>query len=391
MSYKVFVSHRSTDKKIAEMLLEFLVALGFPRDEYFCSSLPGNDIKEKIPDEVKQAIDESVVNIVVLSKDYYDSAYCLNEAGVIWYRNKHTVPIALPEIKSKDMIGFLDSDYKIRRLDSSDDIAYIYDSICNECGIDRANISVVVNELEKLNEKYLAYLESRKVSTASSRKGEYKFYTDDEKIIMYYIVTNQTRKVKKPDIINWLIQNEIKNVNIDNAFDLLSCVGKSKLFDDVLELDYDVFNRLISIEKEKIEKLKECVEAHTILSSEVFKDKWEKGEFDDEIKLFVSYIVDERISYFGDRWMAKAQEQSIKDWESKNSLDSTLSENYSKCLNLFYHSGFVYESEWTKEGNPRQFTLYNSLKSLMFKCPFVYMDELKKIKDEHTFDFDLPF
>lgn len=389
MSYKVFVSHRSTDKVIAEMLLEFLVALGFPRDEYFCSSLPGNDIKEKIPDEVKQAIDESVVNIVVLSKEYYDSAYCLNEAGVIWYRSKHTIPIALPEIKSKDMIGFLDSDYKIRRLDSSDDIAYIYDLICNECGIDRTNTSVVVNELEKLNEKYLAYLESRKVSTVSSHKGEYKFYTDDEKIIMYYIVTNQTRKVKKPDIIKWLIHNEIKNVNIDNAFDLLSCIGKSKLFDDILELDYDVFNSIISIEEEKLETMKVCVEAHTILSSEVFKDKWEKGEFDDVIKLFISYIVDERISDFGDRWMAQSQEVNIKAWEEKHSLDSVLSNNYSKCLSLFIYNDFVYESDWTSHGNPRQYSLYDSLENLLFNCPSVYFDELSRIKQEHT--FDLPF
>lgn len=389
MSYKVFVSHRSTDKVIAEMFLDFIVALGFPRDEYFCSSLPGNDVKEKIPNEVKQAIDGSVVNIVVLSKEYYESAYCLNEAGVIWYKNALTIPIALPEIKSKDMIGFLDSDYKIRRLDSSDDVAYIYDSICDICGIKKATTSFFVNELEKLSTKYKNFLDNRTSPTTRPVEKGFDFSTDDERIIVYYIFSNQVRKVSKYEIREWLIQNEIKNVNINNAFDLLSCIKGSKLIDDVLEFDYDTFKECIDYEEDKVKTLKESFEKHQIPSAEKFKNMWNEGVFDDVLKLFISYIVDERISNFGDRWMARTQEEGINEWISKNSLDSTLSENYSKCLNFFIYSDFVYESEWTSYGNPRQYSLYNSLETLLFNCPSVYFDELSRIKQEHT--FDLPF
>ena len=389
MSYKVFVSHRSTDKVIAEMFLDFLVALGFPRDEYFCSSLPGNDIKEKIPDEVKQAIDESVVNIVVLSKEYYESAYCLNEAGVIWYKNALTIPIALPEIKSKDMIGFLDSDYKIRRLDSSDDVAYIYDSICDICGIKKANTSYFVSELEKLSTKYKNYLDNGTAPTTRSVEKGFDFSTDDERIIVYYIFTNHVRKVSKYEIIKWLIQNEIKNVNINNAFDLLSCIKGSKLIDDVLEFDYGIFRECISYDEDKVKTLKESFDKHQILSAEKFKNMWNEGVFDDVLKLFISYIVDERISDFGDRWMTQSQEVNIKAWEEKHSLDSVLSNNYSKCLSLFIYNDFVYESDWTSHGNPRQYSLYDSLENLLFNCPSVYFDELSRIKQEHT--FDLPF
>lgn len=43
---------------------------------------------------------------------------------------------------------------------------------------------------------------------------------------------------------------------------------------------------------------------------------------------------------FGDRWMADEQIESIKQWEDKNSLDSTLSSNYGSCL-VFFAGGRV--------------------------------------------------
>lgn len=79
----IFISHRSTDKDIADMLVDFFAGTGIPKEAVFCSSLPGNDINEKIAGEVKAALKNSAVNIAILSQDYYQSAYCLNEAGVL--------------------------------------------------------------------------------------------------------------------------------------------------------------------------------------------------------------------------------------------------------------------------------------------------------------------
>lgn len=42
---------------------------------------------------------------------YYESAFCLNEAGVIWYLDDAlALPIGLPEVDHTSMIGFLNSD-----------------------------------------------------------------------------------------------------------------------------------------------------------------------------------------------------------------------------------------------------------------------------------------
>lgn len=67
----IFISHRSTDKEIADMLVDFFSCTGISREAVFCSSLPGNDVNEKISGEVKTALKNSVVNIAILSRDYY--------------------------------------------------------------------------------------------------------------------------------------------------------------------------------------------------------------------------------------------------------------------------------------------------------------------------------
>ena len=40
----------------------------------------------------------------------------------------------------------------------------------------------------------------------------------------------------------------------------------------------------------------------------------------------------------------------------------------------------VYESEWTSYGNPREYTLYNSLQEFLFSETFPYFSELQELK-----------
>ena len=163
MNPVIFISHRSTDKEVADMLVGFLSATGISRYKIFCSSLPGNDINEKISDEVKTALKNSSVNIAILSYDYYQSAYCLNEAGVLWYNDVPVIPIALPEINSNNMYGFLNSEYKLRRLDSDTDISYIYDTVNEATSTPHTKFGVVTSENNKLRNQYTNFLKSRKL------------------------------------------------------------------------------------------------------------------------------------------------------------------------------------------------------------------------------------
>ena len=87
--------------------------------------------------------------------------------------------------------------------------------------------------------------------------------------------------------------------------------------------------------------------------------------------------------------MADNQIKNIQQWESKQALDSTLSENYGSCLELFKQNDLVYESSWTSYGNPREYTLCTSLQNLLLNHFGEYVQELQQVIDKHH--LDLPF
>lgn len=389
----VFISHRSIDKEVADILVDFFASTGISRNKIFCSSLPGNDINEKISNEVKAALKSSAINIAILSYEYYQSAYCLNEAGILWYKETSVIPIALPEINSNNMYGFLNNEYKLRRLDSDTDISYIYDAVSEATSAPQVKVSVITYENNKLKNRYRALLKTRESSnmnnstTATFSTSE--ITTDDERVVLYYILRKNVRKVSKGDVVDWLHKNEIYNINVDNAFDLLSSFDGGKVINNTLEIGFDTFREYSANSDSLIFELKQYVDSHIKLSVNNFKSLWESDSIDDLIKLFIVYIIDEKMCRFGDRWMADGQIESIKNWELKHTLNSSLSDNYGSCLQYFIENDFVYESDWTSYGNPREYSLCISLRDFLFNCPEEYSNELYRIKNMNQ--LSLPF
>ena len=380
----VFISHRSIDKDIADMVFNFLIGTDIPRENVFCSSLPGNDINEKISTEVKAAIRSSVVNIAILSNDYYQSAYCLNEAGIMWFCDAiPIIPLALPEISSENMYGFLNNEYKIRRLNCEDDVSYLYDTVRSAISAKQCKVSVVTAAASKLKLRYEDYISKRSAYTAPKSTYDLEISSNDEAVVLYYILTKHIRRAKKSEILEWMRDEELYDVNIDNAFDLLSTLKNDKYEEDVLVLDIETFRQYSGKSEDLVPRLSVYVEKHRKLSRDTFNTMWESEAFDDAGKLFISYIIDERITAFGDRWMAESQIKNIKVWESKQDLDSTLSANYGSCLNVFIEHKLVYESSWTSYGNPREHCLCASLKIYLFGQDLKYTDKLMKAKQNH--------
>ena len=389
----IFISHRSTDKDIADMLVDFFACTGIPKESVFCSSLPGNDINERISDEVKAALKTSAVNIAILSQDYYQSAYCLNEAGVLWYEDVPVIPIALPEINSGNMYGFLNNEYKLRRLDCDTDVSYIYDTVSEAVSATHIKASVITRENNKLRAKYGEYIKTRELAPTAAVPATpvsaSEATTDDERIVLYYILWKNVRKVSKPVVTKWLNESEIYGVDLDNAFDLLSSFDGGAVSDDTLEFGIDAFRKYSANKDSILPELRACVDKHTKLAVDTFKTIWDSDALDNTMGLFIAYIVDERMRSFGDRWMAEGQIESIKQWESKNTLDSVLSSNYESCLEFFAQNNLVYASSWTSYGNTREYSLCPSLQKYLFKCPADIVEELQKVKDGHY--YDLPF
>ena len=160
---EVFISHRRSDESVADMIKDFLVATGIPNEKVFFS-LPGNDVNERIEDEIKEHLHNAAVILTILSRGYYKSAYCLNEAGIAWYLDDVlTIPICLPEIDFDSMVGFLNSNRKLRRLNNEDDISYVYDQIHERIESSKTTHSIVTRETKKLIDKYEQYIQKREI------------------------------------------------------------------------------------------------------------------------------------------------------------------------------------------------------------------------------------
>ena len=174
----IFISHRSIDAEIADMLKDYLVTTGIPNEYIFCSSLPGNDVNSVISREVKEKIANSSVNIAILSNSYYESAYCINEAGIIWLQDPDVpaVVIGLPEIDHNNMHGFLNSDYKLRRLDNLNDISALHDSVHTAVNVPSATLSVATEAGQKLSNRYKSFISQREAKSGAVAKKS----TDDE-------------------------------------------------------------------------------------------------------------------------------------------------------------------------------------------------------------------
>lgn len=386
----IFISHRSSDEAITEMLIDFFVRTSIPREVIFCSSLPGNDVNEKISAEIKESLKNSAVNIAILSKDYYTSAYCLNEAGVLWYEDVPVIPIALPEINPSNMYGFLNDEYRIRRLNCDTDISQIYDIVSKAISAPQTTANIITDENKKLRKKYAEYIKTRELSKPSKLKTNTisisKITTDDEKIVLHYIFENKIRKVSKSNIKKWLSENEIYGINIDNAFDLLSLFDDVTVTDDVLEFEIGEFRKHHENDYPEMPELQNCVLKHKKLAVNTFKMLWNSNKIDSLIKLFIAYIVDEQMPSFEHRKMAKTQIDSIKKWEADNSLYSDLSNSYGKCLEFFIQNDLVYASSWTSCDNPREYSLCTSLKEYLFNCPSMIANELRSIKESYYLD-----
>lgn len=391
---KIFISHSTDDKPIVERFVTMLEQIGVKQDQLFCSSVTGYGIPQGAGDLYdfirSEMSNDNLFVIMMLSQNYYNSPVCLNEMGAAWIKQSAYQSILLPGFQYSEIKGAVNPRAMSFNLTDKENRNYalneLKDRIVAHLGMDNIAHSL----WERFRDKFTAEIDQAALMYSRSKTAKIlpksaildNISTDDEKIVLYYILSKKIRKLKGTDVELWLKADEIYDINIENAFDLLSTLGDCKTEDGTLEFDATMFRELIASSDKIMDELRSCFLFHQHLSSEHFIRMWEAGKFDDVIKLFVSYIIDEKTASFGDRWMAEAQIEDIKIWENKYSLDDLLSQNYGACLNLFIQNHFVYESDWTSYGNPRGHKLYSSLEKLLFD-EFPYIDEVRGIKRDH--------
>lgn len=111
----VFISHSSQNKEIAEQLCAFLTRIGIDERKIFCSSIIGQGVGngEKLNDVICKAIKKSKLLIYLLSNDFLNSSYCMEELGIGWYlasfKRATCFYLVLPDIDLSELKGFINS------------------------------------------------------------------------------------------------------------------------------------------------------------------------------------------------------------------------------------------------------------------------------------------
>ena len=111
----IFISHSSENKEIAEQLCAFITRLGIKESRIFCSSIVGQGVKngEKLNDAISVSINKSQVIVYIISRDFIESSYCMEELGIGWYLSQFKKVscfyLILPVIDLSVLKGFVNS------------------------------------------------------------------------------------------------------------------------------------------------------------------------------------------------------------------------------------------------------------------------------------------
>ena len=112
MSVQIFVSHKESEKKIAESLVDFLKSsLDINDNEIRCTSVAGYQLKfeRTIPDQLKRDIRSSKVIIALLTEESLESKWIMFEIGASWALGKKVVPILGTGLNHENLPGPLRS------------------------------------------------------------------------------------------------------------------------------------------------------------------------------------------------------------------------------------------------------------------------------------------
>lgn len=115
MDKKIFISHAAADAEIGEKFLDFLISLGYDKKKIFYSSKYHNgvEIGKNFPNVVRDNFIDADIIVLLLTKNFYNSYYCVCEEGAAWIsQDKEIVPVLLGDLNFNDMQGFIDSSTK---------------------------------------------------------------------------------------------------------------------------------------------------------------------------------------------------------------------------------------------------------------------------------------
>lgn len=135
---KIFISHSSKDKNIANSLSSFLEGVA-PSVEVFCSSQVGSiKVGQDFVKTITDALNDCDAFIPVLSPNYYNSRFCMIELGFAYsvlVRNcpdgdSYIFPVAVPPVKKGEaLMGTPLAQLQVSSIHEAEDLRVFLESV----------------------------------------------------------------------------------------------------------------------------------------------------------------------------------------------------------------------------------------------------------------------
>ena len=210
---KLFISHSSKDKEIAEKLTELVKnALRLSSEEIRCTTIDGYRLPggAKTNEQIKREVRDSTAFIGLISTAAAESMYVLFELGARWGSDKHLLPLLAPDVSPDILKGPL-SDYNAISCESSAQLQQLIQDLSKVLKIKPESPAAYQQYIDGIQNFIVAYEEKK---------------TDEEVKI--------DQETKEADFIDWFNKLEkpldrIKFKNVINRFN--SCkLSKNKKF-----------------------------------------------------------------------------------------------------------------------------------------------------------------
>ncbi|WP_427125065.1 toll/interleukin-1 receptor domain-containing protein (plasmid) [Priestia megaterium] len=123
MTKKIFISHSSKDEVICSAFVELLETIGIADDIILYTSSPRHGIPgdRDIFNYLRDHLSDGITVFYMLSDNYYNSTYCLNEMGAAWVAQNDFSTFLLPNF-SGEIEGVIDRNKKAFRLEQAIDL-----------------------------------------------------------------------------------------------------------------------------------------------------------------------------------------------------------------------------------------------------------------------------
>jgi hypothetical protein len=127
---RIFISHASVDKPLADLLRDTLILGGVSENVIFYSSdrATGIPTGEDVREHIRKVLGESGLVIELISSKFLQRPICLMELGGAWALNKPTYPILIPPLGRRKAINQL-GEVRMGILNSESDVDEIFDEL----------------------------------------------------------------------------------------------------------------------------------------------------------------------------------------------------------------------------------------------------------------------